>query len=57
MIVSGGGTSGHVYPALALAAELTGGGVEVAYVGSAAGPERALAADAGLPFESLDVIG
>ena len=57
VIVSGGGTSGHVYPALALAAELTGGGVEVAYVGSAGGPERALAADAGLPFEPLDVIG
>ena len=57
VIVSGGGTSGHVYPALALAAELTKDGVEVVYVGSSGGPERTLAADAGLPFEALDVIG
>lgn len=57
MVVAGGGTSGHVYPALALAAVLGGEGVDILYVGSRTGPERALAADAGLPFEPLDVMG
>jgi UDP-N-acetylglucosamine--N-acetylmuramyl-(pentapeptide) pyrophosphoryl-undecaprenol N-acetylglucosamine transferase len=31
--------------------------VEILYVGSRNGPERRLAADAGLPFEALDVLG
>jgi UDP-N-acetylglucosamine--N-acetylmuramyl-(pentapeptide) pyrophosphoryl-undecaprenol N-acetylglucosamine transferase len=57
VVVAGGGTSGHVYPALALASELRQAGVDVLYVGSGRGPEVALAADAGLAFEPIDVMG
>jgi UDP-N-acetylglucosamine--N-acetylmuramyl-(pentapeptide) pyrophosphoryl-undecaprenol N-acetylglucosamine transferase len=56
-VVAGGGTAGHVYPALALASELRLAGVDLLYVGGERGPERALAADAGLAFEAIDVIG
>ena len=56
---SGGGTGGHVYPALAVAAALAeelgnGEGLEALYVGSASGAERELVERAGLPFRAVD---
>ena len=55
MILSGGGTAGHIYPALALASELRTRGHEVLFVGTPSSMEERLAEDAGLPFEALDV--
>ena len=42
LILSGGGTGGHVYPALAVAAELKTDAQTVAYVGSIGGMEEAI---------------
>ena len=50
---TGGGTAGHVMPNLALAPRLLERGWSLHYLGSAAGPERALAEAAGIPFYSL----
>jgi len=56
LLVTGGGTGGHVYPALAVIEALAAdgdwetAGHQVAWVGTAAGVERKLAAEAGIPF-------
>ena len=41
--VTGGGTGGHIYPALAIADELTEGGAKVYYVGNKRNMEYELA--------------
>jgi UDP-N-acetylglucosamine--N-acetylmuramyl-(pentapeptide) pyrophosphoryl-undecaprenol N-acetylglucosamine transferase len=50
VVLTGGGTAGHVTPNLALLPELRRRGFEVLYVGSPRGIERRLAEEAGLPF-------
>ena len=58
LVVSGGGTGGHVYPALAVVHALERarpGGVELAYVGGARGFEHRLVAGTGLPYHELVV--
>jgi UDP-N-acetylglucosamine--N-acetylmuramyl-(pentapeptide) pyrophosphoryl-undecaprenol N-acetylglucosamine transferase len=51
VLVSGGGTAGHVYPALAVAHALaTSGGDEVAFVGAPDSLEERFAAEAGVRF-------
>ncbi len=59
LLVTGGGTGGHIYPALALArAFLEGGGDrEVRFVGSRRGLESTLVPEAGLPFSALPIRG
>lgn len=57
VVLSGGGTSGHVNPALAVADVLAGRGADLLYIGTEAGPERRLIDRAGLPFESIDIVG
>ena len=57
VILSGGGTAGHIYPALALSDELRSRGVELLYVGTATGPEAKLAAEAEIPFVALSTAG
>lgn len=59
LVVSGGGTGGHVYPAIAVASRIVTGspGSDVTYIGSEAGPEKAAAHAAGLRFEGLRVSG
>ena len=57
-LVSGGGTGGHVYPALAVARALRDAqpGLELAYVGGVRGMERRIVtAQADLPYHELTV--
>ncbi len=55
--VSGGGTGGHVYPALAVARALRDAqpDLELSYIGGVRGLERRLVADEGLPYYQLMV--
>ena len=52
-ILSGGGTGGHVFPALVLAEELVSRGWKVSWVGLSDGPEATLARQNGLEFHAL----
>lgn len=58
LVVTTGGTGGHIFPALCVAAEVTRRDPEakVLFLG-AAGPEGALAAKAGLDFQALPASG
>lgn len=55
VVLAGGGTGGHVYPAISVAQALRDSvpQVELLLVGSSHGPERELAASAGIPFEAV----
>jgi UDP-N-acetylglucosamine--N-acetylmuramyl-(pentapeptide) pyrophosphoryl-undecaprenol N-acetylglucosamine transferase len=53
VMISGGGTGGHVYPALAVVQALEPGKEKVRYLGSAPSIEADLVARAGLPFVSI----
>lgn len=57
VVVSGGGTGGHIYPALAIAAEFRRRGAEVLYVGCPDSMEQQFAAAAGFPFKEVPAIG
>lgn len=59
LLIAGGGTGGHVFPALAVAREWLGrsGEREVVYVGTQRGMEAKLVPQAGLPFETVRVAG
>ncbi|MGV3722244.1 MAG: undecaprenyldiphospho-muramoylpentapeptide beta-N-acetylglucosaminyltransferase [Actinomycetota bacterium] len=51
MVLTGGGTGGHIYPALSVAGCLAGH--ELLYVGTADGPESQVVPRAGLTFQSV----
>ncbi|MCL2047255.1 MAG: undecaprenyldiphospho-muramoylpentapeptide beta-N-acetylglucosaminyltransferase [Defluviitaleaceae bacterium] len=53
IILTGGGTAGHVIPNLALLASLRKAGWEAYYIGSSEGLERGLAEGAGLPYYGI----
>ncbi len=53
VLLTGGGTAGHVTPNLALLPELRARGFEVEYMGDGAGIERRLAEEAGLRFHAI----
>jgi len=59
LLIAGGGTGGHVFPALAIAQEWLsrGGEREVVLVGTERGIEMKLVPQAGLPLETLRVAG
>ncbi len=59
VLLTGGGTGGHVYPALAVAEALRrlAPAAEVRYAGTAAGIERRLAEAAGLRFHAVPASG
>lgn len=56
-VISGGGTGGHIYPALAIAEGIQKkyNDVEIIYAGSESGPEKDLAQRAGLEFRPIPV--
>jgi UDP-N-acetylglucosamine--N-acetylmuramyl-(pentapeptide) pyrophosphoryl-undecaprenol N-acetylglucosamine transferase len=56
-MILAGGTGGHVYPALAVAAELQGRGYDIHWMGTAAGLESRVVPEAGLPLHTLTVRG
>jgi UDP-N-acetylglucosamine--N-acetylmuramyl-(pentapeptide) pyrophosphoryl-undecaprenol N-acetylglucosamine transferase len=56
IIITGGGTGGHIFPALEIAHEfrLQDPKIRVTYVGNDNGPEKKLAAEHNLPFFALN---
>lgn len=59
VVLSAGGTGGHIYPALAVADELrrVDSSCQLLFIGGTKGPERRLAEKEGLAFEALPVKG
>lgn len=59
LLVSGGGTGGHIYPALALIEVLKkkDPNAEVLYVGTTRGLETKIVPDAGIPLKTLKIQG
>ncbi len=53
IILTGGGTAGHVTPNLALLPQLQERGYEVRYIGSYNGIERKLIENAGIPYDGI----
>ncbi|MCL6575478.1 undecaprenyldiphospho-muramoylpentapeptide beta-N-acetylglucosaminyltransferase [Kyrpidia sp.] len=59
VLLTGGGTGGHIYPALALARDLRRRveDLELLYVGTPGGMEKELVPREGIPFTAIDVRG
>jgi UDP-N-acetylglucosamine--N-acetylmuramyl-(pentapeptide) pyrophosphoryl-undecaprenol N-acetylglucosamine transferase len=57
IVLSGGGTAGHINPALALADVLAERGHEVLYAGTPTGVEARLVKQAGIPFTPFEASG
>jgi UDP-N-acetylglucosamine--N-acetylmuramyl-(pentapeptide) pyrophosphoryl-undecaprenol N-acetylglucosamine transferase len=53
VLLAGGGTGGHVFPALAVGEELQARGWRVSFTGMAGGMEERLAGERGIPFHGL----
>ncbi|MCI7263510.1 MAG: glycosyltransferase, partial [Clostridiaceae bacterium] len=53
IILTGGGTAGHVTPNLALLPALQKEGFEIRYIGSYNGIERRLIEEAGIPYDGI----
>lgn len=59
IVVSGGGTGGHIYPALALIREINkeGKNAEFLYIGTEKGLESQLVPREKIPFQAIDITG
>jgi UDP-N-acetylglucosamine--N-acetylmuramyl-(pentapeptide) pyrophosphoryl-undecaprenol N-acetylglucosamine transferase len=59
VVVSGGGTGGHIYPALALINEIKkhNSQVEFLYIGTENGLEKTIVTRDGIPFKSIEITG
>lgn len=55
VVIAGGGTAGHVNPAIALAEALAGD--EVSFIGTAGGAEARIVPAAGYPLDRIEVAG
>ncbi len=53
IIMTGGGTAGHVTPNIALMPELKNRGYEISYIGSYAGMEKELIENCGIPYTGI----
>ena len=57
VVIAGGGTAGHVFPAIALAQELrTQHSAEVRFIGTGSGLEAKLVPDAGFPLTTIEAL-
>jgi UDP-N-acetylglucosamine--N-acetylmuramyl-(pentapeptide) pyrophosphoryl-undecaprenol N-acetylglucosamine transferase len=54
IILTGGGSAGHVMPNIALLPELRKRGYDVHYIGSVAGIERQMISDESIPYYAID---
>ncbi len=57
ILIAGGGTAGHVVPALALADVLSSRGCQVTFCGTERGMERELVSQAGYSFSTVRIRG
>ncbi|MGH2772766.1 MAG: undecaprenyldiphospho-muramoylpentapeptide beta-N-acetylglucosaminyltransferase [Actinomycetota bacterium] len=57
VLIAGGGTTGHVSPAIAAAEALRKRGADILYIGTPAGPECRLVPAAGFAFEAVKITG
>lgn len=57
IVLSGGGTAGHINPAIALAQQLESRGFDVVYAGTPKGIEARLVPAAGIPFKAFKASG
>lgn len=55
LVFTGGGTGGHIYPALALAESFRKKGDEILYIGSNDGLERRIVPEEGFDFQGIEV--
>ena len=53
VVIAGGGTAGHVFPAVALADRLAASGDAASFIGSPQGQEATLVPAAGYPFHAV----
>ena len=53
IILTGGGTAGHVTPNIALIPTLKAGGYQISYIGSYEGIERKLIEEMGIPYYGI----
>ncbi|WAA13681.1 undecaprenyldiphospho-muramoylpentapeptide beta-N-acetylglucosaminyltransferase [Fervidibacillus halotolerans] len=59
IIVSGGGTGGHIYPALAFSktVQKLDRQAEILYIGTERGLESKIVPESGIPFQTIDITG